>query len=218
MFPFLMLNLNQTMQINIIFGLPVTTGSRRRKVRRRSEEVRRKQCEKVFAPSLSKTPRFRRLPLYRQDERRCGLSPAQIRIKASQIVAPVIPQGEAIHMDTLDCFTLRVRKDGECYGYRHGEAGSNPYGDAGLLHPVGLQRRRILWLSSWRDTKQSIRGRWIASLCGFSKAENVVAIVMARYEAKPSSVPVWIASLCGFAMTRGGQAAEMRRIFSDDDT
>jgi hypothetical protein len=34
---------------------------------------------------------------------------------AIQIVAHVIanPQGEAIHASTLDCFTLRVRNDGE---------------------------------------------------------------------------------------------------------
>jgi hypothetical protein len=31
---------------------------------------------------------------------------------AFQIIAPVIPQGEAIHASTLDCFTLRVRSDG----------------------------------------------------------------------------------------------------------
>jgi hypothetical protein len=31
--------------------------------------------------------------------------------RAIQMVAPVIPQGEAIHTGTLDCFTLRVRND-----------------------------------------------------------------------------------------------------------
>jgi hypothetical protein len=46
---------------------------------------------------------------------------AQVTLKAFQIVAPVIanPQGEASHARTLDCFTLRVRNDEGCQGYRH---------------------------------------------------------------------------------------------------
>jgi hypothetical protein len=53
----------------------------------------------------------------------------------------VIARDETIRRTRMDCFTLRVRNDGECCGYRHCEARSNPAYAHGLLHLSGSQGR-----------------------------------------------------------------------------